>query len=94
MTVGPDGSEVDWTKPPYYVRGVLRLVLENEDPATITQAEDARRLGEYLETYARRSRELAELRRHYFADSLARLRQVFETPAAPDPADSGKPAAS
>lgn len=40
----PEG--IDWTKPPYTVGGLVRLVLEGEDPDSIPRAEMDRRLGE------------------------------------------------
>src|SRR5882672_2382604 len=46
-TRSADGKYVDWTKPPYYVGGVLRLVLEGEDPELVAGAVAQKRIHEY-----------------------------------------------
>ncbi len=48
MTLDADGREVDWTAPPYYVRGVLTLLLPGEDPRKVTDAVEWQRAAEYL----------------------------------------------
>jgi hypothetical protein len=41
------GRVVDWTRPPYRVGGLLRLVLEGEDPQKIPSAVSLQRICEY-----------------------------------------------
>jgi len=42
-----DGRRVNWTEPPYLVRGVLSLVLEGEDPRELDEDVFKQRLAEY-----------------------------------------------
>lgn len=38
---------MNWTEPPYYVNGVLKLVLEGEDPSLIAGAIAQKRISEF-----------------------------------------------
>jgi hypothetical protein len=71
----PDG--IDWASPPYTVGGLVRLVLEGEDPATITREEMDRRLGERQALLMRRARSVWDLD---FTDYRRAARAVFDCP--------------
>ena len=61
---------VDWTVPPYRVGGLVRLVLEGEDPAQIPSEVVRQRIAEYSE----QSRRYA---RTDWRDSLRHVARVF-----------------
>lgn len=45
-TKDQDGNYIDWTKPPYYVNGVLNLTLPHE--WGLSAEEVSKRIGEYM----------------------------------------------
>lgn len=49
-----DGNFVDWTKPPYYVGGVLNLLLPGEDAGKMPRETWCKRNEEYMKLCKRR----------------------------------------
>lgn len=49
-----DGAFIDWTKPPYYVGGVLNLLLPGEDAGKMPRETWQKRNAEYMKLTKRR----------------------------------------
>ena len=64
---------IDWTSPPHYVAGVLRLALDDE--SSVDELEQDRRVAAYM---ALRRAEIARARD--YSRPLARVRWVFDRP--------------
>lgn len=93
MTAPLDPDAVDWTRPPYYVNGVLQLMLPGENPATIPQAVTVARILAYYRQLRPSAAEVEERVRERWSDSLATVAQVFgESGPAEDAADMDGPA--